>query len=368
MDTLQYFCSSALVGNISTPHDQILWYKTPWSVVALDVHAKLETGFYYAAQKLGDCESEARTAVRIVVDTYPAPTVIPKQCYEPGMTLGDLTIQGSGIKWYDDEVGGSPLPFSTPIDIMVKDYYWAAQSSASCESERTKVTVVMDCYEPFGTIFPFVHTNDNTYNNLFTTTAKLYMPPPAGTVDKLGHVRRQTPHKTIVASYYDCHVDELIEEAPLNPGIVGVTNNPGLLINWSVLGITSGTVNGTTDECPVVHVGKYVFERVAPGDYILEISRQGFLSRYGLVTVVDKSDYFGHREILGGDVNGDGMITEKDLTTIRPKMSMYGSPFYNVMYDFDGNKAINNNDVGIIRLIFGAYSTIYEETDLWINH
>jgi hypothetical protein len=367
MQTPQYFCSGALVGNLETPHDQILWYAESWSDTPLENDVKLETGVYYASQQIGgDCESELRTPVWVYIGTFPAPTVMPKQCYEPGMTLSDLTITGVGIKWYDDEVGGDPLPLDTPIDIMVKDSYWAAQSSASCESERVKITVVIDCYEPFGTVFPFVHTDDNVYNKLFTTTAKLYMPPPTGTVDKVGYVRKQTPLKTIVATHYDC-TDDPIEGAPLNPGIIGATNNPGLPINWSLLGIAPGTINHTTDECPVVSIGRYAFEKVAPGDYILEISRQGFLSRYARINIKN-SGYLEHREILGGDVNGDGMINEKDLSTIRTKMSMYGNSLYNVMYDFDGNKNINNIDISIIRLIFGTYSTFYEETDEFINH
>jgi hypothetical protein len=276
-----------MIGNLDTPHSQIVWYETPWSITPLESNVKLETKTYYATQKIGDCESTTRTPVSVVVDTFLPPTVMPKQCYEPGMTLSDLTITGVGIKWYDNEVGGDPLPLDTPIDIMVKDFYWAAQSSASCESERVKVTVVMICYDPFGTIFPFVHTDDETYNNLFTTTAKLYMPPPSIIVDKVGYIRKQTPLKVIVASYYDCGEGEFIEEAPVNPGVIGATNNPGLPINWHLLGIVPGITDDETGKCPVGYMGQYFFNRVAPGDYILEISRQGFLSRYGLVTVED---------------------------------------------------------------------------------
>jgi hypothetical protein len=224
-----------------------------------------------------------------------------------------------------------------------------------------------------GTIFPFVHTDDNDYNNLFVTTAKLYNLPPAGTVDKINYIRKQTPIQTVRVSYYDCGKGDHIVGAPLEPGVIGATNNPGLPIQWDLVGITTpgtpspATVTSPTD-CPDTPIGKYNFKNIAPDDYVLEISRQGFLIRYGVIKVSAMSDiYLEHREILGGDVNGDAIINEKDLSAIRPKMGIYGTPLYSPTYDFDANKSINNLDVSIIRLILGAQAIIYKETDDWMK-
>jgi hypothetical protein len=119
----------------------------------------------------------------------------------------------------------------------------------------------------------------------------------------------------------------------------------------------------------MTHIGKYNFKNIPAGDYILEISRPGFLVRYGEVEVNATSEmYLGHRELLGGDVNGDGIVNAKDLSAIRPKLGLFVTSLYNTPYDFDGNKIINNTDVGVMRLIYESYIDIYKETDIWLKH
>jgi hypothetical protein len=282
-----------------------------------------------------------------------------------------VPISGASIKWY--YAGTSVvLPLTTPLH--ANDVFWAIQSTGNCESEHAIVTISNNCYSPYGTIFPFVHTNDDEYNNLFVTTAKLFNPPPSGTVDKVNYLRKQIPVQTVHVTYYDCENGDYIIGAPLNPGFMGATNNPGLPIQWSLYNIS---VTGTTDtqtittatDCPTSHIGKYNFENIPAGDYILEISRPGFLIRYGEVEVGGiANDYLGHREILGGDVNGDGIVNAKDLSAIRPKMGAYGSALYNLLYDFDGNKVINSADINIIRLIYETPINIYEDTHIWLSH
>jgi hypothetical protein len=373
METEQHVCDGALVADLITPNNQIVWYFEEDDLVPLAADVKLiDLHTYWAEQKAGSCKSN-RVAVEVFVDKYPAPIAPPIQaiCGMTNPTLGDLVVSGTGIRWYDATTGDGPLPLTTPIHD--KDEFWVVQSSETCEGDPATVTITGECYSPMGTIFPFVHTGDATYNDQFVTTAKLYDLPPAGTVDKLNYIRRQTPIQTVRVTYYECGVD-FIEGAPLNPGVIGVTNNPGLPILWDAIGVTVlGDVDPETltsiADCPTTHIGKYNFKNVVPGKYVMEISRSGFLSRYAVIDVDADSDiYLGHRELLGGDVNGDGIVTEKDLSLIRPKITLYGSPLYNPTYDFDGDKTINNSDISIIRFMFGAYITIYEETDEWINH
>ncbi|MCL2511240.1 MAG: hypothetical protein FWF09_04240, partial [Bacteroidales bacterium] len=159
-------------------------------------------------------------------------------------------------------------------------------------------------YAPYGTVFPFVHTGDETFDNQFVTTAKLYKVPPTNVIDKLGYIRKQTPIQTTLVTYYDCTVDKPIIGAPKNPGVIGNTNNPGLPIRWTDHETSSTATTTASDKCTDLPIGKYIFTDIAPGDYLLEISRQGFLVRYGVITVTG-NDYLGHRELIAGDVNGD---------------------------------------------------------------
>jgi hypothetical protein len=186
----------------------------------------------------------------------------------------------------------------------------------------------------------------------------------------MGYIRKQTPIQAEFVTYYDCTKDPVIVGAPKNPGVMGNTNNPGLPINWGDLAITPLPSDPATldigDECPLTPIGKYWFDKIAPGQYVIEISRKGFLTRYGVVEVKG-DDYLGHREILGGDVNGDATINAKDVTTTTPKLSLYGTLIYNATYDLLGDKRIFTKDIYVIQINLGAFTNIYKEADDWIK-
>jgi hypothetical protein len=218
-------------------------------------------------------------------------------------------------------------------------------------------------YTVYGTVFPFVHTGEEDFDDMFETTAKLYNVPPKTVLDKLGYIRKQTPLQTVRVEYYDCTVDEVIIGAPKDPGVMGNTNNPGLPIRWEDIGVISiSPIDNPlteTDKCPFAPIGKYIFEDVAAGEYVLEISRQGFLTRYGVIKV-EGDDYLGHRELLGGDVNGDLVINAKDISTL--PIAILGTSAYKCRYDINGDRNINSFDINIIQVNLGAYVTIYQET------
>ena len=209
------------------------------------------------------------------------------------------------------------------------------------------------------------------------TTAKLYMMPPAAAIDKIGYIRKQTPIQTQLVTYYDCKDPDpdaiIIVGAPKNPGIMGNTNNPGKPIRWNTIlggGFKQDTVDGATlslsDPCPTQNIGKYIFKQIPFGEYVLEITRQGFLPRYGVIKV-EATEYLGHRELLGGDVNGDLLINEKDITVIIPKSTNYGSLLYDWKYDFNGDRYINGGDQSIIRINLNAKVNIYQEAEDLMN-
>jgi len=368
IESPQYFCEGAVVGNLATPNNQIVWYSANGDL--LKPTDKLTQGTYYAAQKAGSCESVGRVAVYVHLDGYLPPIAPPIQTTCGNVLyISELTITGAGIKWYDDNNVEITSP-STTVAQAGKTYY-ATQTAGNCESEPTAVYIESRCFSPMGTVFPFVHTGDENFDKQFVTTAKLYAMPPEKTLDKIGYIRKQIAIRETSVTYYDCSVDEPIIGAPKNPGTMGYFNNPGLPINWNAIGVAnSGDPDKETltaaDNCPTVPIGKYIFKDIAPGEYVIAISRPGFLTRYGVINVTG-DDYLKHRELLGGDVNGDMKIDEKDYSAIRSKESMYGSAIYNVIYDVTGDKGINTHDFNIIRVNFGAHNTIYQETEKWVN-
>ncbi|MCL2040429.1 MAG: hypothetical protein FWG84_00115 [Bacteroidales bacterium] len=370
MDTPQHFCEGALIANLAIPNDQIVWYSTSTGGVPLLNDAILIEGFYYAAQKAGSCESATRTSVEVVLDQYPAPIAPPTQttCNGKIVFVSDLMVIGVHIKWYDDHGNEITSPETTLLENETT--YWAAQAVGICESDRTPVFVTAECYSPKGTISPFVHTVDDAFNTDVVVLAKLYTPPPPLTLDKIGYIRKQTPLLTIRALYYDCNVDDVIVGAPKHPGIIGNLNNPGLSIKWSDIGKISGVPNTAkltlADRCPTAPLGWFILEDIAPDEYILEISRQGFLTRYAEVHITDNA-YLEHRELVGGDVNGDMKIDEKDYSAIRSKEGFIGNGNYDLRYDLTGDKGINSADFNVIRINFGAHNTIYQETKEWVN-
>jgi hypothetical protein len=140
---------------------------------------------------------------------------------------------------------------------------------------------------------------------------------------------------------------------------------------WNSLGATNPGVVDATEagtECPTAPIGKYTLENVVPGEYVLEIARQGFMPRYGIINV-SNNDYIGHREILGGEVNNDLVINELDLSAAFSELgTVYGLPFYNWKYDFNGDRRIDNADVQIIRVNLGATKMIDLETKNWLDN
>ena len=373
MKTPQHFCPGVFVANLAVPNDQIAWYLDAVGGTPLKPYEKLTTRTYYAAQKAGGCESIERIPVSVVIDKYPAPIALPKQTVcNKTVYISDLEVLGSGIKWFYSATGDDEITNPSETIAVFGETYYAAQISGDCQSDCTPVLITEECYHPIGTVFPFVHTGDAAFDAQFVITAKLYLVPPDEIFDKIKYLYIQNPVQTVVAEYYDCNRHNTIIGAPKNPGSQGNTNNPGLPIDWIDKGIIDpGIVNTTTltsiDSCTTSPMGMYQFVDVAPGTYILELARQGFLPRYAKITIAS-NDYLGHRELLGGDVNGDTEIDDKDLSAFSTKRGSYTQPdTYNWIYDLTGNKLIDSNDQLIINGNLGAKSTIYLETKQWLS-
>ena len=361
----QSFCEGALIANIAVPNNQIVWYLDETDDTPLPATYPLADGItYYAAQKAGDCESADRTQVTVHLTAPEAPEAPETQFICKKHTLADLTITGTGIVWYDAQIDGNQLKLSDSL--VVGKTYWAAQSSGNCESERVGITISNACYTVYGTVFPFVHGWGDA-DTLFNVKVSLHHVPTAGG-DPIDAIRISKPVQSVIATLYDGSIH--IPGTPKFPGEMGSADNPGKKISWGKINKIVGTVSDVVvapGETPESNVGMYTFTNIVPGEYILEVLRPGFLTRWGKITINEDGMTLGHREIIAGDFNGDYAIRLNDISILNANYADKNNARYNATFDVDGSLDVGADDVGILIFNLGAFLNIYLETEEWIN-
>jgi|GEM_PF-1164493 len=148
----QTFCEidGATVADLNTDGatGTVVWYTAATGGTALAGDAALAAGTYYAAQVGDDCESVDRTEVTVTITETPAPTTdnaTPEFCATDNMTLADLQVEGTDIKWYASATSTDILPVTTVLEDGIT--YYATQMGNNCESaERLAVTpIITDC-------------------------------------------------------------------------------------------------------------------------------------------------------------------------------------------------------------------------------
>lgn len=139
--TAQTLCGPATVSQLLTGTETIVWYSSSVATDALAANAELTTGLsiYYAAQVVNGCESNARTAVAVMVNITAAPTAAPFTTCNAA-TVADLDANGTALKWYAAEDAAEPLESTAAL---VSGTYYVTQTLNSCESARVPVEVVI---------------------------------------------------------------------------------------------------------------------------------------------------------------------------------------------------------------------------------
>ena len=142
----QSFCSASTVSNLSATGTSIQWYSLPSGGTPLLSTASLTSGTtYYATQTVGNCTSNSRFAVSVVIGSIPvAPTTSsPSQNFCSPTIISALTVIGTNIRWYASPNGGIAL--ANNFQISNGSTYYASQSNGSCEStSRVAVSVVIN--------------------------------------------------------------------------------------------------------------------------------------------------------------------------------------------------------------------------------
>ena len=163
--SVQYFCNTGTVGDLTATGTDIQWYTTPTGGSPLSLGTALLSGVntYYASQTVNGCESAIRYATDVYLTTTPsAPTGSSVQiiCNGGANTLANLSVTGSNIIWYDSPTGGSVLSINTPT--VFGSTYYASQTINTCESSARLAVTVTDCQNALH----FDGTNDVVNTNI----------------------------------------------------------------------------------------------------------------------------------------------------------------------------------------------------------
>ena len=251
-------------------------------------------------------------------------------------------------------------------------------TSTGCSATTNTVTIKERKITVMGTVFPYVHWNMNEYDKLFPITVTLKSIPNPLATNPLGDLTNEVSPLSTEAIYYDGST--FVPNSPKSPGIIGALNNYGLPIDWNDAIHADGgnpvtailqpgekptTISGQT-------LGLFKIENVTKGDYILEIKRDGYVTRWAKIYVnPDQSvQYVGHRELLPGDIDQDIMINLADIAKMKLNIGgIYTVPatHYNSKYDLNADGMVNQMDFNLILKFSGFWFYHYEETLAWLE-
>lgn len=141
-DPTQSFCSAdnPTIADLSATGTNIRWYLLETGGQIQTNAIALASGTYYAAQLVGNCESDNRLEVEVHVITTPsAPTGAAVQAFCTAATIGDLVASGTDVSWYDNASGGAALALSTAL--VDGGIYYAEQVEQGLCSSLTRLAV-----------------------------------------------------------------------------------------------------------------------------------------------------------------------------------------------------------------------------------
>ena len=227
-----------------------------------------------------------------------------------------------------------------------------------------------------GTVFPFVHRLDSTgkpdtaFNKLFEITAELYAIPVVGsTDDPIAALFNTAPLFDTVVKYYDGSV--WYPGIPKYPGEILHTDNPGVPIHWDELfsSLPPQSVDTSSlqeGEMPASPVGIYSFKNVPAGDYILVLSRAGYITRFAEITITDESKFLGHRELIPGDMNRNVQLENADISEMKLRFASWNSVLYKSQYDVNADKEVDAMDLFILLQLLKFQVSHYSDTRIWL--
>ena len=125
----QYFCNGAVLRNVNAP-DYVIWYENEFATEVLPMSTLLTSGTYYAAIRIGDCESTARVPVVIGINPVNPAYETENQYFCFASTVADLAVAGYGITWYSEPTLENVLDLNE--ELVHGKIYYAANTNGTC--------------------------------------------------------------------------------------------------------------------------------------------------------------------------------------------------------------------------------------------
>ncbi|AYQ35369.1 GEVED domain-containing protein [Runella sp. SP2] len=149
------YCQNQTAVALTATGSNLLWYTvsaggTGNSTAPTPSTSTAGTTSYWVSQTVNSCES-SRTKIDVIVTATPSsPAATTPINYCQNQTAVALSATGSNLLWYTVSTGGSgnstaPTPSTTTVGTTS---YWVSQTVNSCESNRTKIDVVVSSTPP----------------------------------------------------------------------------------------------------------------------------------------------------------------------------------------------------------------------------
>ncbi|MBB3838791.1 hypothetical protein FHS57_002797 [Runella defluvii] len=149
------YCQNQTAVALTATGNNLLWYTAATggpgnSTAPTPSTTTAGTTSYWVSQTVSSCES-SRTKIDVIVTATPsAPAATTTINYCQNQTAVALTATGSNLLWYTAATGGSgnstaPTPSTTTVGTTS---YWVSQTVSSCESNRTKIDVIVSSTPP----------------------------------------------------------------------------------------------------------------------------------------------------------------------------------------------------------------------------
>lgn len=157
------YCQNATAVALTATGANLLWYSsstggTGVTTAPIPTTSVTGTTSFYVSQNNSGCEGP-RAAITVTVSSTPnSPTVNASINYCQNATATALTATGTNLLWYAAATGGTgnssaPLPSTSSPGVT---NFYVSQTSGTCESPRSMITVTVDALPDAPVVTPSV--------------------------------------------------------------------------------------------------------------------------------------------------------------------------------------------------------------------
>lgn len=136
---LQKICGDGLLSDILVLGENITWYGA--NGTKLNASSPIVEGQrYYVTQTVKGCESNTQEVIMDFNEKSEMPVAAVNQSFVIGEELQDITVDGVGLRWYNDKFKTEELAPNTKL-VDQTTYYVTQEQEDFCESEPLGITV-----------------------------------------------------------------------------------------------------------------------------------------------------------------------------------------------------------------------------------